>query len=230
MGVGVAGQQVQAGVAVVGAELLIPARSQQLEQGIDPGEHRGPPLHHRRTLLDHAAQRVRRTVTAVLAQALGMQQRKPSQQRRVQPVVLGVLGVVGTQVRRLSRRHQHDLDPAPFEPRRNRRPRIPGRLHHHRQLGRVAVHVPPQPLQVLRLGEERAPTPHQRPVRTRQRRDVRGSAWASPRIVEASSMMDGCADRGQGLASGGVFGEFFDGDHLLAAWADAASAQALAGS
>ena len=54
--------------------------------------------------------------------------------------------------------------------------------------------------------------------------------WASPRIVEASSMMDGCADRGQGLASGGVFGEFFDGDHLLAAWADAASAQALAGS
>ena len=43
-------------------------------------------------------------------------------------------------------------------------------------------------------------------------------------------MMDGCADRGQGLASGGVFGEFFDGDHLLAAWADAASAQALAGS
>src|ERR1035438_9728494 len=55
-------------------------------------------------------------------------------------------------------------------------------------------------------------------------------SWASPRIVEASSMMDGCADRGQGLASGGVFGEFFDGDHLLAAWADAASAQALAGS
>ena len=54
--------------------------------------------------------------------------------------------------------------------------------------------------------------------------------WASPRIVEASSMMDGCADRGQGLASGGVSGEFFDGDHLLAAWADAASAQALAGS
>jgi hypothetical protein len=32
-------------------------------------------------------------------------------------------------------------------------------------------------------------------------------------------MMDGCADRGQGLARDGVFGEFFDGDHLLAAWA-----------
>ena len=28
-------------------------------------------------------------------------------------------------------------------------------------------------------------------------------------------MMDGCADRGQGLARDGVFGEFFDGDHFL---------------
>ena len=43
-------------------------------------------------------------------------------------------------------------------------------------------------------------------------------------------MMDGCAGRGQGLARGRVFGEFFDGDHLLAAWADTTSAQALAGS
>ena len=43
-------------------------------------------------------------------------------------------------------------------------------------------------------------------------------------------MMDGCADRGQGLARDGVFGEFYDGDHLLAAWADTTSAQALAGS
>ena len=66
-----------------------------------------------------------------------------------------------------------------------------------------------------------------RPPKLTARQQVQ---WASPRIVEASSMMDGCADRGQGLASGGVFGEFFDGDHLLAAWADAASAQALAGS
>ena len=32
-------------------------------------------------------------------------------------------------------------------------------------------------------------------------------------------MMDGCADRGQGLARDGVFGELFDSDHLLAAWA-----------
>ena len=43
-------------------------------------------------------------------------------------------------------------------------------------------------------------------------------------------MMDGCADRGQGLARDGVFGEFFDGDHLLAAWAGTTSAEALAGS
>ena len=42
-------------------------------------------------------------------------------------------------------------------------------------------------------------------------------------------MMDGCADRGQGLARDGVFGEFFDGDHLLTSGADTTSAQALAG-
>jgi len=33
-------------------------------------------------------------------------------------------------------------------------------------------------------------------------------------------MMDGRAGHGQGLARGGVFGEFLDGDHLLAAGAD----------
>jgi hypothetical protein len=43
-------------------------------------------------------------------------------------------------------------------------------------------------------------------------------------------MMDWCAGRGQGLARGGVFGELFDSDHLLTAWADTTSAQALAGS
>ena len=43
-------------------------------------------------------------------------------------------------------------------------------------------------------------------------------------------MMDGCAGHGQGLARDGVFGEFFDSDHLLTAWADTTSAQALAGS
>ncbi len=42
-------------------------------------------------------------------------------------------------------------------------------------------------------------------------------------------MMDGCADRGQGLARDGVFGEFLNGDHLLAAGAGTSSAEALAG-
>ena len=41
-------------------------------------------------------------------------------------------------------------------------------------------------------------------------------------------MMDGYAGHGQGLARDGVFGEFLDSDHLLAAWADTTSAQALA--
>jgi hypothetical protein len=38
-------------------------------------------------------------------------------------------------------------------------------------------------------------------------------------------MMDGCADRGQGLARDGVFGELFDSDYLLAARADTTSSQ-----
>jgi hypothetical protein len=42
-------------------------------------------------------------------------------------------------------------------------------------------------------------------------------------------MMDGCAGHGQGLARGGIFGEFLDGDHLLAAGAGTSGAEALAG-
>jgi hypothetical protein len=43
-------------------------------------------------------------------------------------------------------------------------------------------------------------------------------------------MMDACAGHAQGLAGGGIFGEFLDGDHLLArSRADTSSAEALAG-
>jgi len=42
-------------------------------------------------------------------------------------------------------------------------------------------------------------------------------------------MMDGRAGRVQWLARAGVFVEFLDGDHLLAAGADTSSAGALAG-
>jgi len=40
-------------------------------------------------------------------------------------------------------------------------------------------------------------------------------------------MMDGCAGHGQVLARGGVFGEFLDGDHLLAAGAGTTGAETL---
>jgi len=41
-------------------------------------------------------------------------------------------------------------------------------------------------------------------------------------------MMDGRAGHGQGLARGGVFGEFLDGDHLLTAGAGTSSAESWA--
>ena len=43
-------------------------------------------------------------------------------------------------------------------------------------------------------------------------------------------MMDGRAGHGQGWARAGLFGDFLDGDHLLAAGADTSRAEALAGS
>ena len=42
-------------------------------------------------------------------------------------------------------------------------------------------------------------------------------------------MMNGRAGRGQGLAHAGLFGEFLNRDHLLAAGADTSRAEALAG-
>ncbi len=50
--------------------------------------------------------------------------------------------------------------------------------------------------------------------------------WASPRIVETFSMMDGAAAHVQ---AGGLVGEFGDGDHLFATWAGASCAEASAG-
>ncbi len=43
-------------------------------------------------------------------------------------------------------------------------------------------------------------------------------------------MMGGVAGHGQLLARAGVFGEFLDGDHLLAAWAGTAGTESVAGS
>ena len=176
-GVGVAGQYRQSGFAVVRAERVVPGRAEQLELGVEALEHRGTAFHDRGPDLHDPAQRFGRPVTGVLAQPFGVQQRQPGQQLGVQVVVLGVLGVVRPQIRRLSGRHHRDLrTPAP-QPRRHRHPRVPGGLHHHRH--RVALGEPevvPQTLQVVGPGEELPPGPHECPVRTSQRRLMRSPA------------------------------------------------------
>ena len=89
---------------------------------------RGPPLDHRGALLDQPPQRIGRSLTGVLAQPFRVQQRQPGQQLGVDAVVLGVLGVVLTQVRRLGRRDHHHPRPAAAEPLRHHDPGVPGRL------------------------------------------------------------------------------------------------------
>jgi hypothetical protein len=48
--------------------------------------------------LGRSAQRVPGAKAALLMQTLRVQQRKPSQQNRIQSITLGVLGVIGPQV------------------------------------------------------------------------------------------------------------------------------------
>lgn len=83
-GVAVPGQQVQGRVPVLGAELFVPARPEQLEQGADPGEHGRASRHHREALFGRPTQWVRWSVTGVGAQPLGVQQRQPGQQGGVE--------------------------------------------------------------------------------------------------------------------------------------------------
>ena len=63
-----------------------------------------------------------------------MQQRHPRQHQRIEPVVLGVLGVVAAQVRRLLGGDQHHGGAERHEVSGDDHPRVAGRFHHDRQL------------------------------------------------------------------------------------------------
>lgn len=173
VGIGVVRQKLQRGVAVVRPEHRIPSRSQQFSKGVEAGVNRGAALDHRGALLSQPPQRVGRALSGVGAQTFGVQERQPGQKLRIDPVILGVLGVVLTQIRRLGGRHHHHRRPAAPEPFGDHDPGVAGGLEHHGQLGRILqTQLGPQPLQLNRPGEELPAPPHNHPI-TRQRRLMR---------------------------------------------------------
>ena len=89
-----------------------------------------------------------------------MQQRQPSQQLGVQSVGLGVLGVVGAQIRRLLGGHQHHGCAPASEPRGQRHPGVAGRFHHHQHLVGVAGQLGPEGLEFRSTGTELVTRPH----------------------------------------------------------------------
>ena len=172
--VGIAGQHHQRGLAVVRPEHCVPGRAEQLDQRVEPGVDRGAPLDHRGALLGQPAQRVGRSGSGELTQPLGVQQRQLGEDLGIEAVVLGVLGVVGPQVRRLGGRDHHHPRAPGAEPVREHDPGIAGRFEDHGQLGRVLqVKIAPQPLQIGRPRHELAALP-QRLAVYRQRRLMLG--------------------------------------------------------
>ena len=101
-------------------------------------------------------ERIRRAEPFFQVQAFRMQHRQPGQQLRIEPVGLGVLGIVIAQVGRPFRRHQNDPCPFATEPRRQRHPRVTSWFHHHQHLrgiGAVGQHCP-QLGEIARRGAE----------------------------------------------------------------------------
>jgi hypothetical protein len=147
--VGVATQELQRSDAIVRPQYRIPSGAEEFDERVEPRVDRDPTLDHRGALLDQTTQRVRRPLAGVLPQPFGMQQRQPGQQFGVDPVVLGVLGVVLAQVRGLGGRDHHHPCAATAEPLRDHDPCVPGWLDDHGQLTGVSeVEIGPEPLQI----------------------------------------------------------------------------------
>ena len=158
--VGVAGQKLQRGVAVVRAQYAsYQAGPSSSMQGVKAGIDRGAALDDRGTRILIS----RRNGSAgpspgVVDAILRVQQRQPGQQLGVDPVVFGVLGVVLTQVSGLGGGHHHHLGAAPTKPRGNRQSRRFGsaRLPPSASAGSLSTADRPTPAPARRAGEERA--------------------------------------------------------------------------
>ena len=127
-----------------------PSRTEQLQQRVEPRQRLRAPLHRAPAQPRRAPQRVARPEAVLVVQAIGMQQREPRQQARVEPVALGVLVVVVTQVRGALRRHEHDACSASPEPAGERHPGVACWLKDHDHLGtlRPLGQHRPEPLEL----------------------------------------------------------------------------------
>ena len=158
--VGVAGrQEPQRGdVGQVTAEGRMPGRSQQLEIAIQPGQDDVAALDQAGAQPGRAAQRIGWAQALGSVQALGVQQRQPGQDPGIEPVGLGVLGVVVAQVGGLLGRNHDYRGAAAAEPGGQRHPRVAGGLHHHGQRDWLRDLLP-QPVQIGGRGLEPAAGP-----------------------------------------------------------------------
>jgi hypothetical protein len=133
-------------------------------------------MHQPGSELHGPLERITGPVGGLWVEAIWVQQRQPSQQLGVQPVGLGVLGVIGAQVRRLLGGDQdHRRAPAP-EPCGQRHPGVAGRFHHHQHLVGVAGQLGPEGLEVLGAGVEPVTRPQDRAGLVRTSRLMRSPA------------------------------------------------------
>jgi hypothetical protein len=98
-GIGVLLQQDQGRLGIAArAQRVGPTRSEQFDQGVEAETGGSAPLDHAGPLAGGSAQRLCRTQVVDAAQPFGVEHGQTSQHPRVEPVGLGVLVVIVTQI------------------------------------------------------------------------------------------------------------------------------------
>jgi hypothetical protein len=154
MRVGPAGQELERRLGHVRSQRRDPVRAEDLQQGVQALHAGRAAAYQAGSDLHGPLERIARPVGQFRVEAIRVQQRQASQQFRIQPVGLGVLGVIGAQIRRLLGGHQHHGCSAASEPRGQRHPGVAGRFHHHQHLLGVAGQPGPEGLELRGAGVE----------------------------------------------------------------------------
>jgi hypothetical protein len=157
--VGVPGQKPQRGQRHIRTQRGDPRRPEDLQQRITAGHARGAPMHQPRADLDRPLQLVARAQRVLAVQPLRVQKGKPGKHFGVEPISLGVLVVVITQISGLLGWHHHHRRAVAAEPGRQRDPGVAGRLHHH--LDPLGVFRQPRPQRVQLVWVGAKPVTHE---------------------------------------------------------------------
>ena len=157
--VGVPGQKPQRGQRHIRTQRGDPRRPEDLQQRIKAGHARGAPMHQPRADLDRPLQLVARAQRVLAVQPLRVQKGKPGKHFGVEPISLGVLVVVITQISGLLGWHHHHRRTVAAEPGRRRDPGVAGRLHHH--LDPLGVFRQPRPQRVQLVWVGAKPVTHE---------------------------------------------------------------------